>query len=385
VAVPPLPLAREEAEWRMSVRCRRWIDKNTGKQRESWQVDIVFRHPDGREQRVKRRSPVQTRRGAEQYERETRQSLLDGTYCTDGNESVEVPTLRAFSEKFLVHSETNDKPSAVYAKRRILERYLMPVFGSKHLDEIGPFEIESLKADMLRRSLSPKTTNNALCVLSRVLSLAEEWEILKRIPKMRWMKAPKPPFDFLSFDETERFLAAAQPKWRTMMLVALHTGLRRGELRALQWEDVDLVSGRIVVRRNLWVKHFGTPKNGRQREIPLNETVLTALKSHRHLRGPFVFCKENGSPVTNQMCRDAIVRTCRRAGFRQIGWHTLRHTFASHLVMKGRSLKEVQELLGHATIEMTMRYAHLSPHVKKDAVKVLDGPTVEERETQSVE
>ena len=71
-------------------------------------------------------------------------------------------------------------------------------------------------------------------------------------------------------------------------------------------------------------------------------------------------------------CKHPIWSACRRAGLRQIGWHVLRHTFASHLVMKGAPLKAVQELLGHATIEMTMRYAHLSPSVRRDAVKLLD-------------
>lgn len=66
-------------------------------------------------------------------------------------------------------------------------------------------------------------------------------------------------------------------------------------------------------------------------------------------------------------------RACRKAGLRQIGWHVLRHTFASHLVMRGAAMKVVQELLGHATIEMTMRYAHLSPDVPRQAVKLLDG------------
>lgn len=67
-------------------------------------------------------------------------------------------------------------------------------------------------------------------------------------------------------------------------------------------------------------------------------------------------------------------RVCKRAGLRRIGWHVLRHSFASHLVMKGVPLKVVQELLGHATMEMTMRYAHLSPNVGRDAVKLLDAP-----------
>lgn len=71
-------------------------------------------------------------------------------------------------------------------------------------------------------------------------------------------------------------------------------------------------------------------------------------------------------------CQNAITRQCRRASIRPVGWHTLRHSFASHLVMKGTPLKVVQELLGHATIEMTMRYSHLSPEISENAVKVLD-------------
>jgi integrase len=205
------------------------------------------------------------------------------------------------------------------------------------------------------------------------LSLATEWCVIEHAPKIKWLKAPKPPFDFLTFDEAERAVAATDGQWRAMVTVALNTGLRRGELLALRWEDVDLVAGRLLVRRNVWRKHVDTPKSGRLREVPLNETVMTALKAHRHLRGPLVFCKDDGSQLSATMAEAAITRLSKKAGLRKLGWHTLRHTFASHLVMRGQPLKAVQELLGHATVEMTMRYAHLSPEVKRDAVKVLDG------------
>ena len=102
---------------------------------------------------------------------------------------------------------------------------------------------------------------------------------------------------------------------------------------------------------------------------------VVALKAHRHLRGAFVFCDATGAYLKNDTCRNAILRASKRAGLRPIGWHTLRHSFASHLVARGVPLKAVQELLGHATIEMTMRYAHLSPDVKKDAVRALEGHT----------
>jgi integrase len=131
------------------------------------------------------------------------------------------------------------------------------------------------------------------------------------------------------------------------------------------------------VRRNVWRGHTGTPKSGRNREIPLSDDALKALKAQRHLRGDLVFCAERGRGLAENECKHPIWRACKRAGLRRISWHVLRHTFASHLVMRGVPLKAVQELMGHATIEMTMRYAHLSPDVRRNAVQLLDhGNTV---------
>lgn len=139
-------------------------------------------------------------------------------------------------------------------------------------------------------------------------------------------------------------------------------------------ERHDLVAGHLLVKWNVWRGHFGTPKGGRSREVPLNAVALQALKAHRHLRRAFVFCDATGAYLKNDTCRNAILRASKRAGLRPIGWHVLRHTFASHLVERGVPLKAVQELLGHATLEMTMRYAH-SSDVKKDAVRALEGHT----------
>jgi len=112
--------------------------------------------------------------------------------------------------------------------------------------------------------------------------------------------------------------------------------------------------------------------------MDLPASAVDALKGHRHLRGPFVFCQENGQPLTDGLMKLPLQPALRQAGISReqgrIGWHYLRHTYGSHLAMRGVPLKVIQELMGHATIEMTMRYAHLAPEVRESAVQQLDRP-----------
>jgi integrase len=205
-----------------------------------------------------------------------------------------------------------------------------------------------------------------------MLVVARKRGLIDVVPDVEWLKNEKPEFDFLDFDEALRLLAKAEDEWRTMILTGMRTGMRLGELIALEWDDVDLVAARVTVRRNWVWGHFGTPKSGKPREIPLGDEVLAALKAHRHLRGRFVFCDREGHHLTDTEVRHPLWRACKRAGLRKITWHVLRHTFASHLVMRGAPIKAIQELLGHSTILMTMRYAHLAPEVARDAVRLLD-------------
>lgn len=215
--------------------------------------------------------------------------------------------------------------------------------------------------------------------------MALAWELIDTAPPVGLLRSPKPDFDFLDFDEADGILAAAQrePLWWTMILVCLRTGLRQGELLGLRWEDVDVAAGRMLVRQAVARGVVGTPKNGRSRVIPLSRETVQALRQHRHLRGEVVFCQDDGALLTKEMCKHPLWRACKRAGLRRIGWHCLRHTFASHLVMRGKSLKVVQELLGHATIEMTMRYAHLAPVVHRDAVDALDAAAPFQADSES--
>jgi integrase len=346
-----------------------------------WIVDFTVQVPGGERKRFREVPEIQTRRGAESYERQRIAELLSGRpkeVRPAEQKEVEaatrvVPTVAAFAERFIeTYAVPNNKPSEVDSKRKILRLHLVPALGRLRLDEVGAEEIERYKGDQLRAGRSRKTVNNHLIVLRRMFGVAEEWGLMARSPRVRWLKLPDPEFDFLTFEESHQLVAAAEGEWRTMVMVATRSGLRQGELLALRWKDVDLGARKIVVRRSVWEGIVGTTKGGRAREVELSPDTVAALKAQRHLRGELVFCNADGTMLTKNQCRRPLYDACGRAGIRKIGWHILRHTFASHLVMRGVPIKVVQELLGHRDIKTTMRYAHLAPESRREAVALLD-------------
>ncbi len=168
----------------MTVRRAKRRDPETGTMRAFYIVDVVFQPPDGgRAKRIRRVPPVQTRRGAEQYEQRMRAALLAGTWGKEAKKTT--PTLASFCEEFLDNkAKVHDKPSALAAKQGILKNHLLPVFGNKRLDEIGPRAIAAFKAAQIERGYSQKSINNHLAVLSGLLSTAAEWQIIAAAPKV---------------------------------------------------------------------------------------------------------------------------------------------------------------------------------------------------------
>jgi integrase len=367
----------------MSVRLKEW--KKNGKT--GWEVDLRITLPDGSRPRERVKSPVSSKSGTMRWAQQREAEILAQGGRTPKVPKAEAPTVEAFSQEFLTFSGTNNKPSTVHAKEWMLRVHLLPYFGSTRLDQLGPAAIEAYKAKKLDEGLNRKSINNHLTALRKLLNLAVEWDRLERAPKVRGFALKTQPVnedEFLTFEEADRLIRATSSEWRPMIAVALKTGLRVGELLALRWGDVDVVAGQIVVRRTLWHGEEGAPKGGRHRPVPLSEEAAATLKVHRHLRGPYVFCSEAGSRLTHSTVKDVVPQACLRAGLaKRITWHGLRHTFASHLVMRGASLKAVQELLGHESIEMTLRYAHLTPDVRRATVRLLDGARGDVGETAS--
>ena len=319
-------------------------------------------------------SPVQTKRGAEAYERDLRQAMLSGTHNGKEEESKQVVTLAEFTEEFMeTYSRNNNKPSEVRNKESALRVHIVPYFGAQRLDQIGERDIERFKAQLLETGLSPKSINNYLACLRRLFAVAKEWAVIERVPEVKWLKVPPQAFDFLDFGEAEALIEGVEDEWRAMIVLALKTGLRQGELLELRRSDIAPDLGQIRVSRSYFRGQVTSTKSGKGREVPLCDMASAALRthlaSHRH---ELVFCTKSGGQLTAPQCRRPLHRACRKAGLRELGWHVLRHTFASHLVMKGAPLKVVQELMGHGSMAMTLRYSHLSPQAKHAAIQLLN-------------
>jgi integrase len=211
------------------------------------------------------------------------------------------------------------------------------------------------------------TVNRYLATFKSIFLMALANEKVDKSPflKVRLQKENNTRIRFLTAEEEARLLAAIPGQWRTTVVFALHTGLRFSEQMLLTWEDIDAKRRILTVRES---------KAGEARHVPLNQIAVSTLQAiPRRLDCPWVFYTENGTQ-RSQMARQ-WVGWLKQAGIENFHWHDLRHTFASRLVMGGVDLYTVMKLMGHHSIEMTQRYAHLAPSHLKQAVEVSVSPT----------
>ena len=347
-------------------------DMTTRQIKKRWYVDFWHNR-----QRIRVPSPENSKAGAEAYEAHLRHQLAIGmTVRSRREEQKQQERGQKFKDFAWVWFETyakpNNKPSEAKNKLYALRSDLIPFFGETPIDKIDTLQVERYKAKKIGQ-VSNKTINNHLIILGKCLRDAQEWHDLLKIPKIKKLKVPPQKFDFLSKEESKLLLAHLGGVWREIVLTALKTGLRRGELVALQWSDIDWNNSTLTVRHS-WCetqKTLGTPKSNRDRHIPLTSELYQMLAQRKKTDG-FIFTDENNKRIESKRINRAISIACTKAGLRGISCHVLRHSFASHLIMAGESMKAVQELLGHESIQTTMRYAHLAPSSLRNAIRSLE-------------
>lgn len=340
--------------------------------KKSWWVDFRVNHT-----RYRKRSPTNSKKGAQDYESLLRQRITRGESIEGEKKQIEF-SFEQFAEKwFNDYVVPNNKQQEQRMKRYILGRALIPFFRRIPVGRITTHDVEQFKAQALRSNVSRKTVNNWLAVLGKCVRTAYEWHGLPgSLPKIKLLKCPPPSTNYLSPDECDLLVAAAEGVIAEMILVALRTGMRQGEIRALQWSSIDWEKRSITVRHSLndRAKKLESPKSNRERHIPLDIDLYEMLFKRKKRTG-FVFLTEDGTPFDSQRVLRQLEKVREKAGLRHFTMHTLRHTFATQLAMRGVPLNIVKELLGHSTITMTMRYAHSDESAMRSAIDMLNPRT----------
>jgi excisionase family DNA binding protein len=243
---------------------------------------------------------------------------------------------------------------------------LKSLFGMQFLTEIDTLDIEKLKTQRLKEGISKARINRNLALLKKMFNLAIDWDYANDNPVRRvrlFSEKDNLKERILTEDEEIRLLEASAPHLKSIIVTALHTGMRRGEILGLRWHQLDLPKRIIRVEKT---------KNGKIRFVPLNEVLFRELAELKKQNGTslFVFLY----PRTKKPVKDvktAFRAATRRAGIRGLRFHDLRHTFASRLLAMGYDLITVRDLLGHESTATTQRYTHSFAEQKREAVQAL--------------
>jgi len=277
-------------------------------------------------------------------------------------------TFREFAEEFLVWVESNASEATVKKYSGIIWGSLMSCFGDKLLSQITRKDVEDFKTARAKL-IKPKTMNDEISLLKTMFRRAIEWQYASQNPAqgVKRLKLPAKRPRFLSREEAAQLLDAAPDNWKALIATGLYAGLRAGELTNLQWQDIDLQNRTITIQG----KDDWQTKSRKVRVIPISSKLLHYLQRHpRQITSPYVFCYPDGRKYSDLDRK--LNPIFGRAGLTGVTPHTLRHTFASWLVMEGVDLATVQKLLGHSSITTTMIYAHLTPDHFKASVERLD-------------
>jgi integrase len=262
--------------------------------------------------------------------------------------------------------------------KSIGNKHLLPLYGALKVRGISKNHADTLVAKLVNLGLANKTINKILMVFKQVISFAEqEGLVLKNTLKGFPLLKVKPGrVDMLSQNEVLQLLRAnAFLSIYPLIVTALNTGMRIGELTGLCWDRVNFETETIEVSRSL-VRGIlkETTKTNLIRYIPMNQEVKSVLwnllKNQKCPR--YVFTDEKGKPYNPDHFSGRHFRVAlERSGVRIINFHILRHTYASHFMMNGGNIFDLQKLLGHTKVDMTMKYAHLSPQHLKNVVNTV--------------
>ena len=278
-------------------------------------------------------------------------------------------TFREMMEKYMKeHSAINKAPRS-YIRDKSLGDHLLESFGDLVLSEICPRLIAEYKSKRRQEKAAPGTINRELCLMIHAFNLAmKEWEWVKDNPVSKVSRERLNNFieRWLTFEEEEKLLAPS-PQWLQEIIVfALNTGLRQGEILNLQWPQVDLFRKTLTLLEQ---------KNKSKDTLPLNDSAIKVLKARakvRQIRNSHVFYNGHGKKIAARNLLRAYYSAVKNAELKALRFHDLRHTWATRLVQAGVDVYAVQKLGRWKTMSMIMRYAHHYTESLRPVAEALD-------------
>ena len=261
----------------------------------------------------------------------------------------------------------------------LLRKHLLPSFGEYKLTDVTRQMVQMFVAQICQR-LSPKSVALAKNCLSKVFSTAIEWGYVEQNPatgvRLPARVSKREPIA-LTPNQVQQLTSELREPCRSMVLIAVLTGTRRGELFALRWRAVDFDQKLIHVRESVYDGHFSSPKTRSSfRKLPMSEVLeQIVLRLRRKSAAPedLVFTSKNGkTPLRPENVLKRIIHpACERLGLPKVGWHDLRHTSAT-LLHQHEPLRVAQAILGHSDLQTTLGYTHVLPGSQREAMKRLE-------------
>lgn len=358
-----------------------------GKPKTYWYVIVDIGIDDNGKRRQKWHGSYKTRRDAERASASILSDLDQQTYV----EPRRITLAEWVRGEWLPLMKQQVKASTWSSYQRNLELHVLPTLGARQLQGITPGLLNALYRQLLEtgrrngpagRGLSAKTVRYVHTTISKVLSDAVDQELLPRNPAAR-AKPPRPPrgtssLRFWTPEELTRFLDHVRDhRWFPLWRLAAMTGMRRGELLGLRWQDIDFAHARLAVRQTLisisYRMELSTPKTHRARVIDLDAETLGVLRKLFAERGhpaasSHVFVGDEGDAIHPESVRVVFERLHPHAGVPRIRFHDLRHTHATIALRAGIPVKVISERLGHASSAFTLQqYAHVIPGMQAEA------------------
>jgi len=278
------------------------------------------------------------------------------------------------------------KPSTRYSYDNVIKTWISPEFGDRPLTEIRPVDVSRFMSKLIAKGMTAKTRRNVYCLLRVIFDVAVDNDLIPGSPVRPKLHRPKIATEekpMFSFEQAKKLLDAVPADWRASVLTLALTGIRAGELRGLQWQDIDFLAKRLMIRRSVWRKQIVTPKTqASKRTLAMSEQLVGILMEHRQKAqfsdpDDFVFCQADATPIDPDSLRRLGIKPAMEAAgiphvARASGCHAFRHLAASLIHKRTGSLKMAQKQLGHTTIAMTGNvYTHVDEESMEEAARVL--------------